>query len=129
MDPTTTTAISFIDDHPTHWDVRDDIRSLSDYIAHIHGCSWNSYWDHPPGYALDATSVDFWGENGRGDPVGLWRGHAIWGRLFYEPGPPLIRWIIWQGWMWDQHFGWQWFSEDEPWADMGHFRHVHVTFE
>lgn len=122
--------MAYVDDHPTHWNVREDIYALAQYICGRHGSTWNSYYDHPPGYnlAYDHLSVDFWGPNGRGDPVGLWLGHSIFGHLFYDPEPPHIDWIIWQGWIWTYYGGWEWFSGDEPWSDNGHFRHVHVTY-
>jgi hypothetical protein len=121
--------MTYVDDHPTHWDVLAPIERAAVECATRHGASWNTYWDHPPGMMLDQQSIDFWGPGGRGDPIGIFRGFAVWGWLFYDPRPPLIEWIIWQGWIWQRSSGWDWFSDDEPYADMGHFRHVHVTFE
>ena len=120
--------MSYEDDHPTTYNLREDILDLAQKVSDLHGTSWNTYVDHPPGYWLDTTSCDFWGPAGRGDPIGIFRGYAVAGSIFYDPSPPSIRWLIWQGYIWEAGSGWRWFAEDEAWSDNGHFRHVHITF-
>lgn len=92
------------------------------------GNTWNTYVNHPPPFWLDYTSVDMWGEHGRGHLVGDWRGGALFYAIYNDPNPPWIRWAIWQGWIWIDGIGWRWHSADESWSDAGHFRHVHITF-
>lgn len=120
--------MSYIDDHPTHYNVRQDIARLNRRLIVRHGGSWNTYYNHPPPFWLDATSVDHWGPGGRGTPLGLARGNAILNDIYYDPNPPWIRWYIWQGYIWIDGIGRRWHSGDDGWSDAGHFRHAHITY-
>lgn len=120
--------MGFVDDHPTHWWVRPDIIEVVEFAIEQHGGTWNSYWDHPPGWGLDYTSVDVWGDNGRGDPIGADRLSAVAWELWDMPGTPFIRWQIVNDYIYYPDGSWFWFSSDTGPADMAHRRHVHTTY-
>ncbi len=133
---------SYQDEHPTHFNWRADVRALVNKYQAIRRFRWktyaNTYWDHPPGYHLDAVSVDFWG--GGLDASGRYLGYRgkqlpkelgddLHKTIFNDPALPRIWWIIWQGWLWTDTGGWQ----KAPWgpadSDPDHLLHIHVTFK
>ena len=135
---------SYIQDHPTHFNWRQDVANLvrrvqSKFPNQTYA---NTYVWHPPKspptitVQYDAVSVDFWGGgvvNGkyvgyRGKPIGTALGHQVWKALWNDPNLPNISWIIWNGNMWVRGVGWK----SAPWgpadSDAGHFKHIHVTY-
>jgi hypothetical protein len=113
--------------HYTHYKVsRNVLRAAEDIVGRFK-CSWNTYYDHPEGYFLDSTSVDYWHPRGRGVPLAENTGDAIvaWvlgQRMYHE-----VRWIIWWGWIWMPTTGWMPYT---GWQGMhkGLDAHVHVTY-
>ena len=135
---------SYIDDHPTNFDFREDVARLVNRIQQKF--PWqtfaNTYYWHPP-YApptitvrYDAVSVDFWGGgmvNGkyagyRGKPIGTNLGQQVWNALFYDKYLPAISWIIWNGRMWVRGSGWRQAPGGPADSDAGHYNHIHVTY-
>lgn len=78
----------------THWNVRPDVRRVAAHVAERYGCTWNTYYDHPPGLALDYTSVDFWGPRGRGDHLGHKKRRIISRYIRHLDWGPAWRWSI-----------------------------------
>lgn len=110
--------------HYTHYRVGPAVRSWSDIVSRHYGTSWNTYFDHPPGYGLDATSVDHWGKGGRGDPITERVGDQVALHIIgMHPKRP-VRWLIWWGDIWTPSDGWKPYS---AWLG-GHYDHVHVTY-
>lgn len=110
--------------HYTHWDVRPYIRQWSEQIRAHYGTRWNTYRDHPPGYGLDAVSVDHWGKAGRGSPLDEHTGDQVALHIIgMHPVRP-VRWLIWWGEMWTPTQGW---TPDR--SGYSHYDHVHVTYE
>ena len=113
--------------HFTHYDVRADVRRFAQDVVSRFGGSWNTYKDHPEGMNLDATSVDHWGNRGRGHPLLEHEGDAmvayILGQTMFRP----IRWLIWWGWIWTPKDGWLPYN---GWQGLHKDRdaHVHVTY-
>lgn len=138
--------MSYITDHPTSFVWRPDVKKLvQKYQNEFKWLTWiGTYWWHPPydppsiTRRYDAQSFDVWGGGvvngvyrgyrGRTLPLGL--GNRIHKRIFNDPNGPAIDWIIWQGWLWSRWSGWSRFNPPDPYnADMGHFRHIHITFQ
>ena len=135
---------SYVQDHPTHFDWRQDVANL---VKRIQGqfpnlTYANTYVWHPP-YAPplitvrhDAVSVDFWGGgvlNGkyvgyRGKPIATSLGQQVWKALWNDPYLPNISWIIWNGNMWVRGVGWKNAPPGPADSDAGHFKHIHVTY-
>lgn len=118
--------------HPTHYNLRDDVRRLTlkylnrpEFAGRI---SANTYFDHPPGWRLDATSVDYWHWNGRGWWLGSQLRRDLFRIIFNDPEPPHIRWIISGGGMWTPSGGWQNAPSGPAGSDAGHYGHIHVTY-
>lgn len=110
--------------HYTHFNVRSDLGSHATDTVSRFGGSWNTYWDHPPGYGLDATSIDFWGEGGRGVAINEHQGDEIVAWLLGQHVLVPIRWLIWYAWWWRPDYGW---TPYDAWQGP-HYDHVHVTF-
>lgn len=123
---------AYVAAHPTRYSFRSDVADVSRAILRQLGgptvVSLNTYVDHPPGWGRDLTSVDWWGEWGRGDPLGTELRRRVFRAIFNREGAPYIAWIISGGGMWTSAGGWQ----DAPWgaagSDAGHYNHVHVTY-
>jgi GH25 family lysozyme M1 (1,4-beta-N-acetylmuramidase) len=116
---------SWIERHPTRYNVRRDVLWLARSVEMQYDVSWNTYHDHPEGYGRDADTVDFWGLEGRGYPINPTVGRMVFARIFNDPNPPLIDWTIWQGWIWSYQWGWSEFIDDGTGL---HYDHIHVTF-
>lgn len=110
--------------HWTHWDVRRAAKRVANRLQNSLATRWNTYYDHPVGYALDDISVDFWGPSGRGDPITPSVGEKICARLLGNIDDRPIAWLIWNGRIWTPQNGWQPYN---GWSGM-HKDHVHVTF-
>jgi hypothetical protein len=135
---------SYIDDHPTNFDWREDVEQLINRIqAQFPWQTYaNTYYWHPPydppniTVQYDSVSVDFWGggiEDGvyvgyRGKPIGTDLGNQVWNAIYNDPYLPNIFWIIWNGWMWLRHSGWSGAPWGPPDSDAGHYNHIHVTY-
>lgn len=126
--------------HPTRYYLQDDVRRVTlDFFDTAFGNEIrpNTYVDHPEwsgniswgehlGFNSQARSVDFWGKGGRGDPVGREHGSIIVRRIFNDPNPPWIYWVIWRGMIWTHDTGeWRVWHSDGTGA---HFDHPHFTF-
>lgn len=134
---------SYVDRHPTRYFWRPDVEAWARYLVDTYGVWCNTYEEHPEGYGYEVastdedgtvwyvqnTSLDVWAYEGRGYALDKALGDIIHSLLFNDPDLPNIDWIIWQGWMWTRAGGWSWFSDDTSDADMGHWRHIHITFE
>ena len=136
--------MSYISQHPTHFNWRSDVKRVVDKVQ----AKWpwktyiNTYYWHPPydppaiTKRYDATSFDVWGGglyNGkytgyRGKPLPDDLHEQIFNYIFNMPGAPYINWILTNGWMW-QGGRWTRYDPYDPYnADMGHHRHIHVTY-
>jgi hypothetical protein len=108
----------------THWNVRADVAAIASRVRRRYGVTWNTYHDHPPGFALDNVSVDFWGPNGRGDELRTAKIQRMGRRILRMRERPAIRWIIAERRIWTPADGWRAYSYRPTW-DRGH---LHVTF-
>ena len=113
---------SYADLYPTRYTFRADVEGIARRIVNKFGVSANTYLDHPPRYGRDYDSVDYWGPPSRGYELDYATGQQIFSEVFYDPNPPHIDWIIWQGWLYAAWNGWQ----GTWWGD--HFDHIHVTY-
>lgn len=120
---------SYIDAHPTRYDDvwREDVEQVARYLVTTYHCWVNTYVDHPPGWGLDAVSLDIWGPAYRGDPI-TESGHEGFWDIFNNGKPPWIRWCIRNGHIWDDYNGWRTYWDWDPWSDGGHWKHTHITF-
>ncbi len=139
---------TYIQDHPTHFDWRPDVRALvrkyrSEFPWQAY---WNTYYYHPPynppaiTRRYDAQSFDVWGGgvvNGvyrgyRGKPLNPELGDRIWRRIWHDPEGPRIWWVIWAGKMYVSPAfggrGWGPAPSGPPDSDPGHWKHIHCTF-
>jgi hypothetical protein len=139
-------AQGYQDLHPTHFNWTRPVRravnryqAMFPYLTYANSYLWHPPYD-PPAITrrYDALSVDFWG--GGLDSQGRYTGYrgkplpdALHERLFdvifNDPKPPYIDWILSNGWMWSYRSGWSVYDPYDPYdADMGHRRHLHITF-
>lgn len=84
----------------------------------------NTYVCHP-WCGWGRLSVDFWGEGGRGDPIGPDLSKEIRHFLMNLDGPPLIRHTILQHQLWTRWGGYSVWRRDDH---SGKLRHLHVTY-
>ncbi len=117
----------------THFGWRADVANLVSIVENSFPTFGNTYVDHPNGFGLDHVSVDFWapiigfdGVSGRGIPIDPDVGWAIRDFVFFDPNPPFIQWVIWQGVMWTFWDGEVDYCAIDPFDC--HFDHVHFTF-
>ncbi len=132
--------MSYIDDHPTRFDFRGDVRKAINRVQakFPHETFANTYVEHPPGYRgqYDLVSVDFWGgglRNGkfagyRGKPIGTERGNKVFHAIWHDKHKPNIFWIIWNGRMWIRGKGWGPAPDGPADSDAGHYNHIHCTY-
>lgn len=136
---------SYLTDHPTHFNWRPDVRAAVNrvqskfpYLTYANTYTWHPPYD-PPAITrrYDAVSVDFWGGgvvNGRyvgyrGKDINLTvNGWRVFNALWYDPNPPNIWWIIYNGRIWIRGRGWSSAPWGPPDSDAGHYRHIHCTF-
>ncbi len=142
--------MSYIDDHPTSFDWRPDVRALvKKYQSEFPYKTYiNTYWYHPPydppsiTRRYDAQSFDVWGggldRNGqymgyRGRALAPTLGDNIFKRIWNDPEGPRIWWIIYKGRMWVNPAlggrGWGPSPWGPPDSDPEHYKHIHVSFE
>lgn len=114
--------------HYTHWNVEPHVRDKAEDVRARFGGSWNTYFDHPPGYGLDAISVDHWSASGRGAALGEHDGDAMVGWILGQWAPDEIQWLIWWGWIWTPDARWQPY---EGWQGYhrGPDAHIHITYD
>jgi hypothetical protein len=82
--------------HPTRYEWRDDVEKIARRLVDTYSVSCNTYYQHPPGWNRDDTSIDVWGPAGRAT-LDLAIGNQVHELIFNDPNPPDIDWIIWQG--------------------------------
>jgi len=111
--------------HYTHYRVAARVALVVDGLALAAGCSWNTYYDHPPGWGLDATSVDFWHAKGRGVALPLKANALLVGRILRAHKTNPVRWLISKKSIWTPQDGWTPYS---GYQHYGRLRHVHVTY-
>lgn len=125
-------AVFYVRQHPTNYDWRDDLESLTARLVNMDGFYkkiWiNTYMGHPPGWNRDMTSFDVWGFGGRGDPLPVEIGQQVFDAIFNDPDPPHIWWTIYRGRMWTRVGGWQGSPAGPPDSDPEHNQHIHVTY-
>ena len=98
----------------------------------FNGISINTYVDHPEGWSAElgwntqTRSLDVWDVKGRGVPIDREKGDRIVARIFNDPNPPWIAWIIWEGYIWTPDTG-GWVPFDDDGTGL-HFDHPHITF-
>lgn len=121
---------SYEDLYPTRYFWREDVEVVARYLWDQYGAWCNTYHMHPPvfGHLYETVSMDVWGSRGRGDPLPLEVGWAIYTDIFGNGLEPWIRWVIWQGRIWDPWNGDQAYWETDVWSDGGHYNHIHYTF-
>jgi hypothetical protein len=109
----------------TRWRYRPDVALIVHKVENI----WphvraNTYVCHPwCGWA--DVSVDFWGNEGRGDALPAQLGPKIRAYLMQLPGLPVIRHTIWEHQLWTSWGGTSFWSRDDH---SGNLRHLHVTY-
>lgn len=128
--------------HPTryHWTPTVRRRVVDPIFRKFDGISINTYVGHPEwgwngtkwvnwsevlGWNTATRSLDVWGIEGRGDPIGREKGDRVVRFVFNQPGYPWIAWCIWWKQIWTPDHGWQ------PWVSDGtgdHTDHPHFTF-
>jgi len=82
------------------------------YVCHP-WCGWGRF------------SVDFWGPEGRGDPIDPETAVSIREFLLTRTGPPFIRHWIYQHTLWTSFGGFSvWSANDHS----GRLQHLHVTY-
>lgn len=92
---------SYVEQHPTHFDWRDDVKALVDKAeSEFDDIYINTYYDHPPGWGLDAVSIDVWDSDGRGCALDWDLHDVVFARLFNDPDPPNFRWTLTKGSIW-----------------------------
>lgn len=119
----------YVERHPTRYSWRSDIEEWARYLVDNYDVWCNTYYDHPEGWGRDTTSIDVWGSAGRGSALHWEVRQAVFDDMFYAEGAPYIEWLISNGWMWTRAGGWSWFSDDASDADMGHWLHMHITYQ
>ena len=133
--------MSYLTDHPTHFDFRADVKRAIARVQAIfpYKTFANTYYQHPPIYGrkYEFVSADFWGggiidgqyAGYRGKPIG-WTvdGWKVFNAIFNDPYLPNIAWIIFGGRMWDRWGGWGPAPYGPPDSDPGHYKHIHVTY-
>ncbi len=115
---------SYVEMHPTNFRWRRDVADLVRSVEAQYLIFANTYYQHPPDWNRDETSVDFWGPEGRGDPINPLTGDAIVNRILNDPNPPNVAWLIWAGYIFIRDQGWQPFVDDGTGL---HYDHVHLT--
>lgn len=101
-------------------DVADEVRT---YLR-LYNITANTYEDHPPGLGLDRTSVDFWGPQGRGDPVSNVAARKVMRRVRRRFRSHPWRWMIHNNKGYYPDGG----SFTPPGGREWNFGHVHVTY-
>lgn len=119
---------SYVDLHPTRYSWRSDVEKVARYLVDTYGVWCNTYVDHPPGWGLDAMSVDVWAYSGRGYTIDPDLGQVVFDDIFNNGKEPWIWWTIWWGWMWSAGGGWRGAPWGPPDSDPGHYGHIHFTF-
>jgi len=90
-----------VEQHPTHFDWRNEVKALVDKVeSEFDDIYINTYYDHPPGWGLDAVSIDVWDSDGRGCALDWDLHDVVFARLFNDPDPPNFRWTLTKGWIW-----------------------------
>ncbi len=136
---------NYISEHPTSFAWRADVRAIVrrvearwPWLTYINTYRWHPPYD-PPAITMryDARSFDVWGggltsgeyTGYRGKPLPDHLHAEIWNYLFNYPGKPDIYWACTNGWLWTYYGGWSRYNPPDPYnADMGHFRHIHITY-
>jgi hypothetical protein len=95
---------------PSMYTLIPEARRVAEAVANRHGTPWNTYSNHPPGFAqpyFRERSIDWWGSPGRGTPIG-----DAWGGVSNDAASRMggnLDWIL------------------NPGNDPAHWDHVHVT--
>jgi hypothetical protein len=109
----------------THYRWREDVRRVVQLTeARFGPVRANTYVCHP-WCGWGSASIDFWGEGGRGDPIGYGLGWRVLQFLFELPGKPIIRHTIYEHQLWTSWGGESFWRRDDH---TGRLRHVHVTY-
>lgn len=137
---------SYIEEHPTNFNWRYDVQQNVWRIQNKF--PWmtfiNTYYWHPPynppaiTKRYDRLSFDVWGggrdRDGkyigyRGKPLEQPLYERVFNFIFNMGVGPWIDWILCNGWMW-QAGKWTVYDPPDPQgADMGHYKHIHVTYK
>jgi hypothetical protein len=131
------TAGPYVKAHPTNYNWRPpDVESYLHQLVNLpqfKGKIWaNTYFQHPPEWNRDMTSYDIWGFGGRGDPLPLDVGAAVWSHIFNDESPPDIWWAIYRGRMWVRNpvtfqTWWEGSPPGPAGSDARHDYHIHIT--
>ena len=124
----------YIRKHPTHYRWADRMERFTHRL--VNDERWrreiwvNTYEKHPPALPRPKLSFDVWGFGGRGDPLPKRVGQRVFNRLFFDPNPPHIWWIIYEGVMWWRHhenFSVHRSPMPQDALDNAHEWHIHET--
>lgn len=108
----------------THYRWRRDIKRLVRRYERRFPTKCNTYHDHPTGWHLDATSVDFWAPAGRGYPIDAGVGLRIVQSVERHDDRHPYRWLIYRGKIrYPSGVVQSYWDETDQ-----HYDHVHVTF-
>ncbi len=123
----------YVAQYPTHYNLDPDVKRLAEKYINLprfyRKVSANTYVKHPPAAPRERRSVDFWGWEGRGVPLGDDLQLELTETIFDDPSPPLIDWIISNGKMWVRDGqGWRPSPSGPAGSDAGHYNHIHVTY-
>lgn len=102
---------SYVEQHPTHFDWRDDVKALVDKVeSEFDDIYINTYWNHPPipenyDNRYEPVSLDVWNSDGRGCALDWTLHDEVLNYLFDDPHPPNIRWYLSKGYLWTPERG------------------------
>ena len=114
----------------THHQLHGYVHEVAQDVVERFGGAWNTYDGHGElsGHSEHQT-FDIWGEGGRGDPLPEAQGDAMVAWLLGQRELTPLALLIWWGWWWRPHIGWQpypgWGGTHGPPYDA----HIHVVVE
>jgi len=119
---------SYVEQHPTHFDWRADVKALVDTAESAFDDIYiHTYYDHPPGWGSGCGQHRRVGFRLACCALDCDLHDVVFARLFNDPDPPNFRWTLTKGWIWTPAYGWQKWNDYDEASDAQHNRHIHVT--